>query len=145
VAEITDENVVALLPLLEEAARAQQSTVERFVPPRTGIVEQVAARRHQFVLGRRGVGKTTLLRTVEHHSSEAETAIAFVDLENLRGIPYPDVLIHLLVHLLRALRRALKSLGSSQSLLKRGPYRKAERSLKSLERQLSQLLMNRSK
>jgi len=36
-------------------------TAERFVPPRIGILEETASRRHQFVLGRRGVGKSTLL------------------------------------------------------------------------------------
>jgi hypothetical protein len=63
---VTDEQVVQLLPLLEEAARADPKlTPARFVPPRTGILEQAAARRHLFVFGRRGVGKSTLLRKIE--------------------------------------------------------------------------------
>src|SRR5438105_2835381 len=53
------------LPALAEAARADRRTAGRFVPPRTGILEETAARRHQFVFGRCGVGKSTLQRKIE--------------------------------------------------------------------------------
>jgi hypothetical protein len=115
---ITDAEVVALLPELAEAARASQRTVERFVPPRIGIVEETSSRRHQFILGRRGVGKSSLLRTVEKHLADQGSAVVFVDLETLRGVPYPDVLIQLLIDLLAALdgelKRTARELGATK-------------------------------
>jgi len=105
---ISDEQLPALLAALAEAARADQQTAARFVPPRIGILEETAARRHQFVLGRRGVGKSTLLRKIESSGDAAETVVVFVDIETLRDRPYPDVLIELLIELLDGLRARLK-------------------------------------
>jgi hypothetical protein len=104
---LTDEQVVKLFPALAEAARANQQTADRFVPPRTGILEETASRRHQFVFGRRGVGKSTLLRKVESGGKDSQRDVIFVDIETLRGRPYPDVLIELLIELLTALDKRL--------------------------------------
>lgn len=77
------------------------------MPPRIGILEETASRRHQFVLGRRGVGKSTLLRKIESSEQEANRAVVFVDIETLRNRPYPDVLIGMLIELLGGLRDRL--------------------------------------
>jgi hypothetical protein len=111
-----DRHIGGLLASLEEAARADQQTTLRFVPPRAGIVDVVSARRHQFVLGRRGVGKSTLLHVAEATSTERGSAVAFVDLETLRGIPYPDVLIQLLIQVLAALRDRLGAMERRRSI-----------------------------
>src|SRR5881275_282120 len=96
---ISDEQLPQLLGALAAAARADKRTAGRFVPPRVGILEETAARRHQFVLGRRGVGKSTLLRKIESLGRETESAVVFVDVETLRNRPYPDVLIEMLIEL----------------------------------------------
>ena len=108
---ISDEQLPELLAELAEAARADRRTAGRFVPPRIGILEETAARRHQFVLGRRGVGKSTLLRKIESLGDEAKNAVVFVDIETLRDRPYPDVLIEMLIELLTGLRDRLKPEG----------------------------------
>jgi Cdc6-like AAA superfamily ATPase len=108
---ISDEDVAILLPALAEAERATDETAARFVPPRPGILEEVSARRHQFVYGRRGVGKSTLLRRVAAGGSENNRAVIFVDIETLRGRPYPDVLIELLKELLDHLEERLRADG----------------------------------
>ena len=100
---ITDEELPKLLAALAEAARADRRTAARFVPPRIGILEETASRRHQFVLGRRGVGKSTLLRKIETSEQEPNSEVVFVDIETLRDRPYPDVLIEMLIELLRGL------------------------------------------
>jgi hypothetical protein len=105
---ITDEQLPKLLAALAEAARADRRTAARFVPPRVGILEETATRRHQFVLGRRGVGKSTLLRKIESREEEAQSAVVFVDIETLRARPYPDVLIEMLIELLTGLRDRVK-------------------------------------
>ena len=104
---ISDEQLPGLLAALAEAARADRRTVDHFVAPRVGILEETAARRHQFVLGRRGVGKSTLLRKIEGQQ-QPESNVVFVDIETLRSRPYPDVLIELLIELLTGLTERLK-------------------------------------
>ena len=107
---ISDEQVVKLLPALAEAARADKTTAGRFVPPRIGILEETASRRHQFIFGRRGVGKSTLLRKIESQApTESHGDVIFVDVETLRGRPYPDVLIELLIELLNSLEKRLQT------------------------------------
>jgi ABC-type cobalamin/Fe3+-siderophores transport system ATPase subunit len=69
-------------------------------------LEETAARRHQFVLGRRGVGKSTLLRKIQSQE-QIESNVVFVDIETLRSRPYPDVLIELLIELLTGLGERL--------------------------------------
>lgn len=139
-AEIPDQALAQLLPALDEAARAQQQTVERFVPPRPGLLEQVGSRRHQFVLGRRGVGKSTLLRTVEARALKNGSATAFVDLETLRGIAYPDVLVHLLVAILAALRKRIKTVATLQDPKRALALLIVRRRLRKLEKRLARLL-----
>lgn len=108
---ISDQEVAKLLPALAEAERATEETAARFVPPRPGILEEVSARRHQLVYGRRGVGKSTLLRRVRAEGPENDRAVIFVDVETLRGRPYPDVLIELLKELLDHLEERLRADG----------------------------------
>lgn len=60
------------------------------------------------MLGRRGVGKSTLLRKIESIGGTAENVVVFVDIETLRDRPYPDVLIELMIELLAGLRERLK-------------------------------------
>lgn len=105
---ISDDQLPGLLRALADAARADQRTADRFVPPRIGILEETSARRHQFVLGRRGVGKSTLLRKIESLGRETESAVVFIDVETLRNRPYPDVLIEMLIELLSGLKDRLK-------------------------------------
>jgi hypothetical protein len=71
--------VIALLRALAEAARAERGTAQRFVAPRIGILEETASRRHQLVFGRRGVGKSTLVRKVESLGEEGPGDVIFVD------------------------------------------------------------------
>jgi hypothetical protein len=118
VPEISDDQVVTLVPALAEAARADRRTAARFVRPRAGILEETASRRHQFVFGRRGVGKSTLLRKIESAATDSDVEVIFVDIETLRGRPYPDVLIELLIQLLDALQNRLVSVPSRRVVVR---------------------------
>jgi hypothetical protein len=122
-----DEQVAKLLALLAEAARAGPETVGRFVSPRPGILEEASARRHQLVHGRRGVGKSTLLRRVAAGGSGVSREVIFIDVETLRGRPYPDVLIELLARLLKDLESRLRRDGLMVRLKRRRLLRRVRR------------------
>jgi hypothetical protein len=135
---ISDEQLVKLLPALVEAARADPDTASRFVPPRTGVLEETASRHHQFVFGRRGVGKSTLLRKIESLDSGGHGDVIFVDIETLRGRPYPDVLIELLIALLSSVQSRLKDKAGFVDLNR--SRRKARKQLNRLVKTLRRLL-----
>jgi Cdc6-like AAA superfamily ATPase len=150
---IKDEDLAKLLRALAEAERAQQETVTRFVQPRPGILEEVSARRHQLVTGRRGVGKSTLLHRVAAEGESSNHAVIFIDIETLRRRPYPDVLIELLKELFdhlderlafgersvarrrRRLRTRLRELSNAMSELLSAPQA-AEHTLSTLRSQV---------
>lgn len=135
---LTDDQVKRLIPALVEAARADKQTAERFVAPRTGILEETAARRHQFIFGRRGVGKSTLLRKIESLSPSEKRDVIFVDIETLRQRPYPDVLIELLIEILNALGERLQQEGGRFDLNRQ--RRKSRKEIKTLTATMRQLL-----
>jgi hypothetical protein len=120
----SDDDVARLLPALAEAERANDETPTRFVPPRPGILEEASARRHQLVYGRRGVGKSTLLRRVAAGGSDSGREVIFIDIETLRRRPYPDVLIELLKNLLDDLAVRLRRGGWLRRLKRRGLLRR---------------------
>jgi hypothetical protein len=137
---VSDEQLPKLLAALAEAARADQRTADRFVAPRIGVLEETAARRHQFVLGRRGVGKSTLLRKIQSQE-QIESNVVFVDIETLRSRPYPDVLIELLIELLTGLGERLRPdvwYRIDQRIERATPHRKLKRLTAILRRLLAQ-------
>ena len=86
-----------LATLVEEAARSTQEGVKRFVEPAKGTLTRAVSRRHHIVFGRRGSGKTSLLRKAAASLTLGRRPIAFVDLESFKGHSYPDVLISVLI------------------------------------------------
>lgn len=137
----TDKQVASLLALLAEAARAGPETVGRFVSPRPGILQEASARRHQLVHGRRGVGKSTLLRKVAAGGRKSGREVIFIDMETLRGRPYPDVLIELLARLLIDLEQRLKDAGLVTRLRRTGLLRRVRRLAELLDNLLREPLV----
>jgi len=48
--------------LIEEATRSTEEGVRRFVEPASGTLGRAVSRQHHLVFGRRGSGKSSLLR-----------------------------------------------------------------------------------
>ena len=74
---LTDSQIAKLRPLLSRHARASQDASGSFRPPQVGIVEAVASGHHHFIVGRRGTGKSMLLRNVQigaHDSGKSATS-----------------------------------------------------------------------
>jgi len=90
-------SVVALERLLEEATRSTEEGVRRFVEPAQGTLARAMSRQHHLIFGRRGSGKSSLLRKAAADLTVDRRPIAFVDLESFKGHSYPDVLISVLI------------------------------------------------
>jgi Cdc6-like AAA superfamily ATPase len=89
--------VAALETHLEEAIRSSREGVRRFVEPASGTLTRATSRTHHLVFGRRGSGKSSLLRKAAQDLTVDRRPIAFVDLESFKGHEYPDVLISVLI------------------------------------------------
>src|SRR5579875_3696436 len=83
--------------LLEEGARATEERVKRFIEPTQGALSRASSKRHHIVFGRRGSGKSSLLKKVEADLTIERTPLAYIDMEAFKYHEYPDVLISVLI------------------------------------------------
>ncbi|MGO9398578.1 MAG: hypothetical protein ACLP19_12185 [Xanthobacteraceae bacterium] len=104
-----------LLTLVEEAARAAEGPPKRFIEPARGTLDRAKSRRHHIVFGRRGSGKTSLLRKAASDLTLKRIPTAFIDLEAFKGHAYPDVLLSILIETLHAFDKWLATAGLSAS------------------------------
>lgn len=89
--------VEQLLTLVEEAARSTDQGIKRFIEPAQGTLRRASSKRHHMVFGRRGSGKSSLLRKAAADLTVDRRPIAYVDLEAFKAHSYPDVLLSVLI------------------------------------------------
>lgn len=101
-----------MLRTIEESTRANKAGVARFIEPAQGSpLRRATSKRHHVVFGRRGSGKSSLLRKAAAELTIDRRPIAFVDLEPFKGHTYPDVLLSVLITTFREFARWLKEAG----------------------------------
>lgn len=94
---LNSKEVTNLIVLVKESYRSTKRNVKYFVEPAAGTLIQATSRVHSIVFGRRGSGKSSLLRRAAADLTVDRRPIAFVDLESFKGHNYPDVLISVLI------------------------------------------------
>lgn len=94
---LESEAVVDLVQLVEESTRSSKEGVKYFLEPAPGVLNRAKSKRHHIIFGRRGSGKSSLLRKTESDLSIARIPVVVVDLEEFKGHSYPDVLISVLI------------------------------------------------
>ncbi|MFH1159123.1 MAG: hypothetical protein V1721_09655 [Pseudomonadota bacterium] len=87
----------ALVTLIEEAARSTDEGVKRFIEPAQGTLSRATSKRHHIIFGRRGSGKSSLLRKAASSLTVERRPTAYVDLETFKAHSYPDVLLSVLI------------------------------------------------
>lgn len=142
-----------LVRTIEESIRANKAGVARFIEPAQGSpLRRATSKRHHIVFGRRGSGKSSLLRKAAAEMTIDRRPIAFVDLEPFKGHTYPDVLLSVLITTFRAFAMWLKEAGRAPAnktfwkrlfgtTPKRAPLDKAatEKLVRELEGQVKEL------
>ena len=96
-----------LSTIIEEATRSTEEGVKRFVEPARGTLRRAKSRQHQIVFGRRGSGKSSLLRKAVDELSKNKHQNVYIDLEVFKSHSYPDVLISVLIESLTEFENVL--------------------------------------
>ena len=109
---LEQEEIDKLSILVEEATRETTGSPKRFIEPARGTLGRAKTRRHHIVFGRRGSGKTSMLRKAEADLSIARRPVAFIDLETFKAHRYPDVLLSVLIEVLGSFERWLETAGT---------------------------------
>jgi len=94
---LNSEEVSKLIVLVKESYRSTKRGVKYFIEPAAGTLNQATSRVHSIVFGRRGSGKSSLLRKAAADLTVDRRPIAFIDLESFKGHAYPDVLLSVLI------------------------------------------------
>lgn len=88
--------------LLEEVTRAKPGSPDsRFVEPDAETYDRLRSRFHHALYGRRGTGKSSLLRKMETQAIADKKLIAWTDQETFSALSYPDVLVATLAEVFR--------------------------------------------
>ncbi|MGD0090312.1 MAG: hypothetical protein ABSE73_10370 [Planctomycetota bacterium] len=98
-----------MLTLVEEAGRSSEAGVKHFVEPAQGTLKRTTNKRHHIVFGRRGSGKSSLLRKAAADLTVDRRPIAYVNLEPYKGHSYPDVLLSVLISTLGEFKKWMDS------------------------------------
>src|SRR5947209_4778375 len=81
---VNDPGKIAnLIVRIKESTRgdARPENVNRFVEPAPGTLVEALSRQHHMIFGRRGSGKSSLLRKAESELVARGNPVAFVDLD----------------------------------------------------------------
>lgn len=103
-ADLASQEMTRLLTLVEEATRSSKEGVKYFVEPASGSLRRATSRQHHMVFGRRGSGKSSLLRKAAADLTVDRKPIAWVDLEPFKQHSYPDLLLSVLIASLNAFK-----------------------------------------
>ena len=102
---LESEEMARLLTIVEEAARSTEEGVKHFVEPAPGTLRRTTSKRPHVIFGRRGSGKSSLLRKAGADLTLDRRPIAYVNLEPFKGHSYPDVLISVLITTLKEFKK----------------------------------------
>jgi energy-coupling factor transporter ATP-binding protein EcfA2 len=105
--QLNSPEVDKLLVLCEEVMRATPEGAHRFIEPAPGVLSRAKSKQHNIIFGRRGSGKSSLLRKMAADLTVDRRPIAFVDMETFKGHSYPDVLISVLIKSLHEFKKWL--------------------------------------
>jgi len=105
--QLNSSEVDQLLVLCEEVMRATPEGAKRFIEPAPGVLSRAKSKQHNIIFGRRGSGKSSLLRKMAADLTVDRRPIAFVDMETFKGHSYPDVLISVLIKSLHEFKKWL--------------------------------------
>jgi hypothetical protein len=112
-ADISDPSVSApntteiskLVTFIEENLRSSPTAGLRFVDTRQ-LRSRLILKQNHIVFGRRGAGKTSLIRSV---SGTKVIFDLYLNLEDYKDITFPNILIHVLIELFSLLRLRIQS------------------------------------
>jgi energy-coupling factor transporter ATP-binding protein EcfA2 len=104
------EPIGRLLIALEEATRAvPEGGPTTFVAPAGGQLDQALARFHHILFGRRGSGKTSLLRHLERQLRREGRGVVWIDQEIFMELSFPDVLVSSVLEVMKGIRSAVRA------------------------------------
>jgi hypothetical protein len=110
--DLDDPKVDSLVARIRDTFRVRADQDPVYVDIR-GHLQRIAAPQHQVVFGRRGSGKSCLLIHYHRHAkNQFKNLSIYVQSDEIKTLPYPDLLIRLLLTAFEALGRGRRGVVS---------------------------------
>ncbi len=106
---LSSPETAKLVVLIKESYRPTSAGVKNFIEPTAGTLIQATSKTHSIIFGRRGSGKSDLLRKATSDLTIDRRPIAYVDLEIFKEHSYPDVLLIVLIQTYKEFDKWLKT------------------------------------
>ena len=97
--------IARLVTYIEENLRASPTAGLQFVDSRH-LKSRLLSKQNHIVFGRRGAGKTSLVRSRSEDSGQLDI---YLNLEDYKDITFPNILIHILLKLFQELEQHIRS------------------------------------
>lgn len=92
------KDIKELRNYIEENIRASSNSGINFIDPR-GFQSQINNKQNHVIFGRRGSGKTSLLKQLQTKSSNT----IYLNLESYKDISFPNIIVHILIKFFKEL------------------------------------------
>lgn len=98
------KNLDKLISYIEENLRAKQSSGIKFIDPRN-LKQKLLRKQNHIVFGRRGSGKTSLVKSIESNNSIIPI---YLNLEVFKDITFPNIILHILCEAFKSFKQIMK-------------------------------------
>jgi len=126
-----------VLRYIEENIRVTEQATIEYLDPK-GHIDRLKSKQNQIIFGRRGSGKSLLLKSIKTNSTDK--VIISVNLDDFKDISFPDSIIQVLRVVIKQLESNINSSYSWWQIKKGVELRKIKNSLKKYLRQLENRL-----
>lgn len=102
---MTNKDLNKVLKFIEENIRVTNQTSIEYLDPK-GHIERLDSKQNQVVFGRRGSGKSLLLKSLKENRTEV--SCLSINLEDFKDISFPNSIIQVLRSLIKQLKKEVK-------------------------------------
>lgn len=89
-----NSDIQKLTAYIEENTRTSATSGISYIDPRN-LKSRVTLKQNHIIFGRRGAGKSSLIKTIKNNS-EKKYLYAYINLEDIKDVSFPNILIHVL-------------------------------------------------
>lgn len=102
---MTNSDLSKVLRFIEENIRVSEQTTIEYLDPKNHI-ERLNSKQNQVIFGRRGSGKSLLLKSLKSKDVENKAYIS-INLEDFKDISFPNSISHVLINILKELKTSI--------------------------------------
>ena len=131
---MNNKDLSKVLRYIEENIRITEQTTIDYLDPKSHL-DRLKSKQNQVIFGRRGSGKSLLLKSLKNLNTDSTTSIS-INLEDYKDISFPNSISHVLINILTSIK---KNITGKYKIWHFKKWKNQLEILKSIDKQISQL------